>query len=280
MPEDIVSAFPYKKKSLSKYSYIFRRRCFFENLWSIIKIGWLLIRNGLTNASVCGQDHLPESRIFISFFNKDFEEYEDGRANYFEPERKFKNRFLNAIMLCDYKPCFGWSKNVTRIYLTNPDWPLASKLERKTKWVNLKDEWNSLSLDKQNFLKRLYGIDNLDVSNFEILILTRPYSDTECPIMTEERKIEVVREVIEKYPAGKILIKPHYREKTDYNQYFRKCTVLKGNFPIELMLLAYSTSIKTIICFGECSVDSFIRQHMKNTEYLQINLPEESKWNH
>lgn len=276
MPQHIVDKFPHKIRTIARDNSIFSLRHPIANLLKLIKITIFLFRNNLWNVPVCGQDHLPDSRFFISLLNKDFEEYEDGLGNYIEPNKTTSRKLLRKLFLCDTKAYFGWSENVKKIYLTNPTCPLSEPLRKKTVFVNLQEQWNSLPYESKKFILDLYRVSIDPSENVNTIIVTRPYSEE--GLMSEQKKIELLRQELNKMTTANFIIKPHYRETTNYEKYFPKCRVVKEKYPLELLLLVIGDNLESIICFGDCSIELYVKQFMKHVKYIKIEVPEEAIW--
>lgn len=81
------------------------------------------------------------------------------------------------------------------------------------------------------FLKEKIDFSKLSNST---LILTQPLSEDGL-LKDENEKVLLYRKIIENYSKDeKVLIKPHPREKTQYEKKF-KCDVIKQIFPIEII---------------------------------------------
>lgn len=80
--------------------------------------------------------------------------------------------------------------------------------------------------------------------------MTQPLSEDE--IITEEEKIKIYREIIEKQNGRKIYIKAHPREKTNYGDIFKELNIkiIENGFPIELLLLLNINFSKVITLFS------------------------------
>ena len=213
------------------------------------------------------QDHIPYGQFFLNNFKGKMYLLEDGIMNYNEKiledeysrkTRKIRiNNFVKKIIIekrkKDYKR-YGLSNKIEKIYLTGI-LPIPNLIKDKIEIININEMWSSLSQEAQ---KEILGIFNVDIERFQefnddnkrILLLTQPLSEDE--IITEEEKIEIYREIIEKQEGKKVYIKAHPREKTNYEEIFKglNIKIIDNSFPIELLLLLDINFDKVITLFS------------------------------
>lgn len=245
---------------------------FRNNFHYFLRFYKTLLKYNLFMASPCGQDHLPFSRLYLNFFWRKFTEYEDGLESYKDHSSLNVDKSIkNIIKLKDSQPWFGMSNKTYKIYLTNPQRSIPDYLRRKVCWVNVLDLWNSLSKDKQDYIKDLFHLkDILLAESVDTLLLTGPFSEDN--LCSEEEKIHAVNLIINQYPKENIAIKCHYRENTEYDRYFKNVMIIREKFPLELFLLSYQTKIKRIISLDNCSVVNFLDQYFPNLEYINAKF--------
>lgn len=223
------------------------------------------------NVQYCGQDHLPFSRLLLNFTNKSFIEYEDGYVNYTKRQRPLKFRLIRKFLLSDTEEKFGHSSKVKKIYLTNPTIDIVyGDIKPKIEWVDLLELWKALPDDKKNFICETFGLLNKpeDFNGIDTFIMTRPLSeDGEC---SEIEKVSKVKEAINLLNSQNFVIKPHYRETTDYKNYFPNALVVKEKYPLELFFLKYGGIINNIICVGDSSAKYFIYRYFKHIKFTII----------
>lgn len=175
-----------------------------------------------------------------------------------EYKRKIKklriNNFIKKLLQKkDYKR-FGLSDKIKKIYLTGI-LPIPNLIKDKVEIININEIWSNLS---QEAKKEILEVFNVDIEKFQIfdeedekiLLLTQPLSEDE--IITEEEKIKIYREIIEKQNGRKIYIKAHPREKTNYGDIFKELNIkiIENGFPIELLLLLNINFSKVITLFS------------------------------
>lgn len=197
----------------------------FDELWGLLS----------TIDSIYGHDHLVVSRLF-----KDHKItlVEDGLSNYFEPKKQgVCKEFLKKVI---FKRAHskGYNSKHDEIYLTGL-LPLPKSFKAKVNWI-----------DKQLFLKSLTTLGNgvfspdLQSQKLYSLIITQPLSEEGA--ITELEKVNLYKGVISKYRLKNVIIKPHPRETTMYQEYFdesENVNVLKPHILSESLFLALKFSV-------------------------------------
>lgn len=188
---------------------------------------------------------------------------EDGTASYnnkfIENEyQKNEKRVYLKDKLVYFSPykflSYGLSKKVDKVYLTGI-LEVPKSIEKKVEKMEIKKLWTNLSDDKKEEILNIFGIKLENLKKLveeenKILLLTQPlYEDK---IITEEEKIKIYREILEKQNGRKIYIKAHPREKTNYKEVFKNFNieVIENTFPIELFLLLNIKFDKVITLFS------------------------------
>lgn len=159
------------------------------------------------------QDHITYSQFFLNNFKGKISLLEDGSLNYniklieTEANRKIKkikiNKYFRKCIIekrkKEYK-IYGLSEKISKIYLTGV-LPIPNLIKDKVEIINIKEIWSNLS---QEAKKEILEVFNMDIKKFQILkeddrkilLLTQPLSEDK--IITEEEKIKIYREIIEK----------------------------------------------------------------------------------
>lgn len=203
------------------------------------------------------QDHLLYAEYFISKF-KNIKLLEDGLLNYdLDNEKELKKRLkikdwiLGGSFLVDENK-FGISKNISEIYLTGLK-EIPKKIINKTKIIDLKKLWSELSFEKKEKLFNIFNLKGKILLNKEIILITQPLSEDGA--ITENEKINIYKNIVDKYGEENIIIKPHPREKTNYKDIFPKTEVLTKEFPIELITFTMKNIKKVITIFSTAVYD-------------------------
>lgn len=232
---------------------------------------WKLYNTLLKNLNKIGkiylQGHILYSQFFLNNFKGEIFLLEDGAMNYNykileeEYKRKIKklriNNFIKKVIIekrrKDYKR-FGLSDKIKKIYLTGI-LPIPNLIKDKVEIININEIWSNLSQEAKKEILEVFNVDiekfqTFDEEDKKVLLLTQPLSEDE--IITEEEKIKIYREIIEKQNGRKIYIKAHPREKTNYGDIFKELNIkiIENGFPIELLLLLNINFSKVITLFS------------------------------
>ncbi len=162
---------------------------------------------------------------------------EDGVLNYtYKPtnkSHKILRKFIGGPL--SSQSILGYSDNVSEIYLTGLS-KIPKGIEGKTRIINLNECWNKC--DYISTILQVFSISNdllHDISSYNNLLLTQPLS--EDGFITELEKIKIYRTLVKDIDNDTLLIKPHPRETTDYQRYFRNSYIFKHKIPMELLTL-------------------------------------------
>ncbi|EGR0290158.1 lipooligosaccharide sialyltransferase [Vibrio parahaemolyticus] len=166
-----------------------------------------------------GHDHLTYAFLFDLSHGSVLE---DGAGNYNGPI-PFKKRVKRALKGRVVSP-LGYGNKITSIYLSKPEL-VDSQLQSKTKVFDVVD-----MLDyTRNFSLQMILTHSFESLSGKNILFTQPISD----LVTEDGKIELYKEIAEKYNIT--VIKPHPRECTDYTEHF-SCLVLDKFIPAEVLI--------------------------------------------
>lgn len=237
------------KKSKNKYKLVFNSLYYFFRF----KLLCYKLNIDKRNTEVWGADHITGAKFFLKRFN--FTLLEDGTLNYSPIAyiRSWKNKLFSV-------PAYGVHTNVRKIYLTQSE-NIPDCIKDKVEVINLDELWN-----KKNHKEKMEIIDILGVDIDRISILkdksyilyTQPLS--EDGIISEREKIQLYEEILKKYDINKVVIKPHPRENTDYQFFFKDVYVFCDNIPSELLPLLGVRFEKSITLFSTA-----VLQHNRNS---------------
>lgn len=173
---------------------------------------------------------------------------EDGTGNYiiknFESFSTIKQKvyyYIDAIIFYIFfrkKLLRDSEKNIKRIdkYYATEMAPKDLEYEEKVERINLKELWQKKNEEEKKEILDIFNVreDILEkISSKKIILFTQPLS--EDGIIEEEEKIELYKKIIAKYDEEKLVIKIHPREKTKYEEIFKKSLVIKETFPSEIL---------------------------------------------
>lgn len=237
--ENAVSKIDSMKKRMKMYSFM-------KNFVS---------ENNLKGLTVYGGDHLTGAGYFIK--NHEFRVIEDGIINYYSMPEVDKQIKRESFLLKIFKYAtylyypYGFSRNVSRIYLTKETDDIPERLKNKVEFISLKKLWDNSSKEKKNEILYVFGLETSllkELSEKENILLTQPFSEDK--VVTEEEKIEIYKNIMKNYDEEKTVIKTHPREKTFYKDIFPKAVILDKPFPFELFSLMDSNFKKAVTVFS------------------------------
>lgn len=205
-------------------------KIFINVIYYYIYFRFFLKKIDLKKTVAFGADHITGAKFFLK--RCPFYLIEDGTENYNLKNyvRSIKNRLFSI-------PSFGMYKTVKEVYFTSKNISGLPKLiQERAIFINLKEIWYKKSEDEKNNILSFFNFDanNLKkLSSKKYILFTQPLS--EDGILTEDEKIEIYRAIVEKYYIDDLVIKPHPREKTDYETVFKNVYVFKDNVPSEIL---------------------------------------------
>lgn len=192
--ENAVSKIDSMKKRMKMYSFM-------KNL---------VYENDLKGLTVYGGDHLTGAGYFIK--NHEFRVIEDGIINYYSMPEVDKQIKRESFLLKMFKYAtylyypYGFSRNVSRIYLTKETDDIPERLKNKVEFISLKKLWDNSSEEKKNEILYVFGLETSllkELSEKENILLTQPFSEDK--VVTEEEKIEIYKNIMKNYDEEKLL---------------------------------------------------------------------------
>lgn len=238
-----------KENASSKFDSMKKRMKMYHFIKDLVK------RNNLEGLTVYGGDHLTGAGYFIK--NHEFHVIEDGIINYYSMPKVDKQIERESFLLKTFKYAtylyypYGFSKNITKIYLTKEAENVPERLKNKIETISLKNLWDNLAKEKKEEILYVFGLNkNLleELSQKENILLTQPFSEDN--VVSEDEKIEIYRNIMKNYDESCTVIKTHPREKTDYSAVFPKAVILDKPFPFELFSLMDSNFKRAITVFS------------------------------
>ncbi len=224
-----------------------------------------ILLKGKQKYVVYGQDHLSASNFFVEKY--EFRVIEDGLSFHddyitrlkknFSDENRIK-RFIRKLLKINYHHALD--ERIKKIYVSNLDTLSKEYSRKKIECFNINKLWKDIGNSKKEEIKNFFNIDD-DVlhqtcyKDTHILLLTQPLS--EDGYITEREKINIYSKII-KDNYKNILIKPHPRELTNYQNYFENIVLLNKDIPIELYSLLGMKFYKVVSLFSTSVFNSFI----------------------
>ncbi len=144
--------------------------------------------------------------------------------------------------------------------------------------IDIKALWSQKTEEEKQIIGKAFHLTpaTLDLlSTKKIILVTQPLSEDE--IVTEEQKQAFYRDIMQSYPADEFVIKPHPREKTDWNTIFPNAPVISRQVPMEL--LSVMAPIEKLVTFFSTAGTDLIKPenvdfYSKNFEKLSFVHPE------
>ncbi|WP_241762010.1 glycosyltransferase family 52 [Mannheimia granulomatis] len=243
--------------NIVNYIRVRKSRNKLELIWNafyyLIRFHFLCFKLGINGKKleVYGADHITGAKFFLKRYN--FILIEDGTINYSLNAyvRSIKNRLFSI-------PSYGVHKNVSKIYLTKSD-NIPSCIKDKVEVIDIKELWNKKhDNEKVDILRMLnVNIDSiLKLKGKSYILYTQPLS--EDGVISEEEKIKLYENILQSYDLSRLVIKPHPREKTSYEDIFKGAYTFRDNIPAEILSLLDIEFEKAITVFSTA-----VLQHSK-----------------
>lgn len=185
---------------------------------------------------------------------------EDGLGDYIERDfakvKSFKDKLYGLLYGPMYNNSFGNNRLCNKIILTMN--PTTKVMFEKGYVVNLNDLWSNSSAEKKKYILSVFNLSESDLSFIQskkVLLLTQPLSEDK--IISEEKKISIYREIVNRFGEDNVLIKIHPREKTDYRTLFPNAIVFDKIVPMQLFNLL-NVSFETVATISSTAAVSFI----------------------
>jgi hypothetical protein len=207
---------------------------FLLRYFSIIR--WTFLRN----SELYGHDHLFFSPGLVG--KKKMTVIEDGTSNYISYSKQYKikypclQRLLFGSLVSSSR--FGNNSCCKQLILTGIkqiDF-MDFMFKNNIRIISIDKLWQESSLKKQEKILSIFSLTVEDI-NFlqtkESILFTQCFSEDD--IMTENDKIDIYKEMIKDIDKGKLVIKPHPRETTDYTIHFPDHHVFTKRIPMELL---------------------------------------------
>ena len=189
---------------------------------------------------------------------------QDVITRYFIKNKKYIDLFEHGVI--NYQTEFegieqpyGRNEYVKNIFLRGSG-KIPEDIKNKVKIVDLKELWSQLDFSSQNKILDVFG---LDVEKLKIIgakntiLFTQPFSEDK--VISEDEKVDLYKKIIKNYDKKSLVIKPHPREKTEYNKIFEDIMILENSFPAELLLLS-KFKFEKVVTISSTAVSVFFNK--------------------
>lgn len=133
-----------------------------------------------------------------------------------------------------------------------------TRRKRITGW-NVDKHVEALDMQQKDRIYQLYAESyglKIDVNQTYDLLLTNPlYNDGF--LISEERQINIYKDIIRDYFTHPVLIKPHPRDNVDYQRYFPECIVIDKGISSELLSFNQNLRLGTAFTVYSTSCSAF-----------------------
>lgn len=237
---------------------LFRMKCFWYHI--------LFIRG----SEIYGQDHLVCSSQLVC--RNRYTLIEDGPRTYSMnkdlPGRRMSNvtnPLLNAALYIlngtIYLKSFGRNGQCeNRWVTTDEDADLYQRDGVRFERLDIGLMWRQASAEKKAQIFRVFDGEGADLGvdlpsrGEETILLTQPIVE-DCGLSADELA-EVYRDYINRYLTTGVVIKPHPRDKLDYEKRFPNCRVMRTRVPMQL-LCAFGMNYRRVITVCSTSISDF-----------------------
>jgi len=183
---------------------------------------------------------------------------EDGAANY--RKLKWLDRVKNMVKsIIGLYPSMGRSPRINKILVQEPE-RLPKDIRHKGIRLPLQQlMFNVKESDKAIILRQVFPDVSrnisLGASRHKVLLLTQPFS--EDGLMSEDEKISLYSRVLQHYSHSYIYIKPHPRERTDYQAVFGgQINIIPREFPLEILSWYDNVNFDLVITWNSSAINN------------------------
>lgn len=225
-----------------------------------------------------------DSLLSKPFINSDFVVVEDGLANYTPNNIKWLQKIGLLGYGCKYR-VMGFDPMIHKVLLSGA-FAVPDEMCEKAECIDIKKAWNNKRDDEKGKILKVFNTKAQDLEQYKgkYVLLTQNYDSYD--IESRENEYSRYLKILENYPAGEVVIKPHPASTFDYSKYFPDYKVVKQGIPFELMELYNNykvlISINSTAAFtvpGDkiidiCNIEGNLKQRYTVTDNQSINAKE------
>lgn len=176
-----------------------------------------------------------DSLLSKPFINSDFVVVEDGLANYTPNNIKWLQKIGLLGYGCKYR-VMGFDPMIHKVLLSGA-FAVPDEMCEKAECIDIKKAWNNKRDDEKVKILKVFNTKAQDLEQYKgkYVLLTQNYDSYD--IESRENEYSRYLKILENYPAGEVVIKPHPASTFDYSKYFPDYKVVKQGIPFELMEL-------------------------------------------
>ncbi len=147
--------------------------------------------------------------------------------------------------------------------------------------ARIMDLWDQKTEEQKKQIASVFHVTEQDLEILrqkKVILVTQPLS--EDGIMKESEKQAFYRDMMQSYPTDTIVIKPHPREKTKWNEVFKGAPVISKQIPMEL--LSAMVPVEKLVTFYSTAGTNLVEPrkvdfYSKDFEQLRFVHPEKPK---
>lgn len=134
-----------------------------------------------------------------------------------------------------YNHKFGTNRQCVNRWVTSKEDMASSYIRQKNhEYIDAQQLWEQSEENKQKFILHIFGINDAELQLWkeaETLILTQPFRE-DCGL-TDEEYIRIYKPCIQGH--SNVIIKPHPRDKFDFDKYFPDVPVMRTLAPMQIL---------------------------------------------
>lgn len=190
-----------------------------------------------------GMCHLSYSSFVLR--NHDYIMVEDGLLNYapypYNDREHRLNGLWHILLGKDYdtrRTVAGSENRCVRIHLTGITEIKNAQVAKKAVIHTMDELWNASELSKRSFINAVFGVSHIDMSDlqgYDSILLMQPYAIEGG--LTDEEEHDAYSWIIKHIPSKKLVIKPHPRDKRNFELLYPGIKILNTKAPMELLAL-------------------------------------------
>jgi len=219
------------------------------------------------NIPIFGNDDTPEATHFVKL---NFTAVEDGMANYNYEHAMSRPEARRITPDGSVYVPFGFNEWVKHIILTGKG-EIPEQVKDKVEIMNPQKLWDRKTPQEKELIYKLYKFPGKELKQMvrkgrDVILLTEYFSM--IGVCTEEEEIGIYREMIDKYGAEHVIIKPHHQDARDYGKIFPGCMVLPKFFPIEIVKYTGLKVRKVLAVESSAAYNNFPKHVIENRSDL------------
>ena len=233
----------------------------------------------IDHTKLFAQDHLEASAQLIG--RNKYTQIEDSPGFYSYPQPEVSpiptrlRRKLRRLIFWGpiHGQTFGRNKYCVDRWVTE-ETDLQSPLLQGKHYTlfNLKQLWDSASLEKKQYIYNVFGIKESliqTIRQYKTILFTQPFEEEG---LTIEDIAPIYKPVIERYMVDGIVIKPHPRDHMEWSMIFPDVPIIHTSVPMQILNILGLEFKRAITCFS-----SAISAMSNDTEIIWLGIPNPSK---